>query len=93
MELYVSVTYFDAIAHYKIIPEEENIFFAELLKYEGSAEHAPPACLLLVKGIRRWLGSEDYQELLNELGNSIENREGQFSQNPNTISTSSGSTF
>lgn len=72
MEFQVSVPYLGAQAHYKIIPEEKNIYYAELTKYEGGPDYGPPENILLVKGVTRWLGSEDELTLLNELGQLIE---------------------
>lgn len=73
MEFTVAVPYFDAVACYKIIPDHQNIYHAQLISYDGSPDYdPPPSVLVLVKGVRNWLGSSDHQDFLNELGNVIE---------------------
>lgn len=73
MELDVSVPYLGVTARYKVIPDQNYIYHAQLLEYDGSTDiNPPPSTLVLVKGVRRWLGSFDHQGFLNELGNIIE---------------------
>ena len=73
MELNISVSYLGAVANYKVISEHQYLFHAQLLSYDGSLDYSPPpANLVLVKGVRCWLGSFDQQGFINELGNAIE---------------------
>ncbi|HEX2535929.1 MAG TPA: hypothetical protein VHK69_19445 [Chitinophagaceae bacterium] len=65
------VPYEGAWAHYSITPESNGIFTARLLKYEGHGGNIPPDNVLLVRSVRRWIGSSD-QKLIDELGNVIE---------------------
>jgi hypothetical protein len=72
MELKVVVRFLEAHALYSVTPEGENVFHACLEKYEGAAGVQPPESILLVKGIRRWIGSCDNPSFINELGQAID---------------------
>jgi len=63
------------LAHYVVSPESNGIYQARLLQYEGgSPDKAPPSEVILVRGYRQWSGSDERQDLLNEIGNAIECR-------------------
>jgi hypothetical protein len=71
----VKVLYQGYFAEYKVLPEQGNLYLAELIHYDGSMEYnPPPSTLLLIKGIRRWLGSFDQPDFLNDIGSVIESR-------------------
>lgn len=74
MELKAVVQYQGALAHYHISPENEGIYQAKLLRYDGRPERTPPQKVTLIKGQRQWSGNCDRQDLLNELGNTIEKK-------------------
>ena len=74
MELSAVVKHQGALAYYTVSTENQDIYHARLVRYYGSPESAPPDRLLLVKGVRRWLGSCEKQELLDEIGHIIESR-------------------
>lgn len=74
MELKAIVQYHGALAHYNILPEHEGIYEARLLRYDGRPERTPPQKLTLIKGSEEWSGNCDRQDLLNDLGNTIEKR-------------------
>ena len=67
-----SVLFRNALAHYTISQEEEGVFLAQLIDYEGKPDYAPPVQILLTRGIRRWIGSFDNQEVLDALGQAID---------------------
>jgi hypothetical protein len=72
MELSVTVQYKTGLAHYSIIQEAAGVFFACLEQYEGPLSEVPPNGIMLLKGVRRWTGSIEHQEILDELGRAIE---------------------
>jgi hypothetical protein len=72
MELEAIVQYGGAYAYYKVIVDGQDMYHARLIRFYGSPEAAPPDKLLLVKGIRRWIGSSDDKEIMGELGRFID---------------------
>lgn len=62
-------------AHYVIASERSGIYHARLLKFEGAPGVTPPKNILLVRGVRRWNGSYEGQEFIDELGRAIESRQ------------------
>jgi hypothetical protein len=72
MNLNVSVRFRNALAYFSLHREADGVFFAELAGYEGEPIDAPPATILLIRGVRRWTGSFDNPEVLDELGRAIE---------------------
>jgi hypothetical protein len=67
------VSYGNDFALYHLFPEQEGVYHAELIRFYGSADaEPPPKQILLVKGVRKWIGNFDLPELLNELGQAIE---------------------
>lgn len=72
MKLSVTVQYKTEVAHYSIIQEAAGVYLASLESFEGPPSEAPPTRIMLVRGIRRWIGSFEHQEILNELGHAIE---------------------
>jgi len=60
------------MAEFVIAPEGRGIYRADLVKYEGQPEFAPPQRIILTRGIRRWTGSCDREDLLGELGQMID---------------------
>ena len=63
----------DAVAHFSLSPSMGGVYHAELVRFEGSPERMPPSRIMLVRGIRNWTGSCDRTELLEELGQIIDN--------------------
>jgi hypothetical protein len=72
MKLSITVQYKSEIAHYSVIQEAAGVYLASLERYEGPLSEAPPSSIMLVKGIRRWTGSFEHQEVLDKLGVAIE---------------------
>lgn len=75
MEWKAVVRFLGDQAHYKIITDRSGVYHARLLKYEGPSGITPPEDIVLVKGIRRWNGSYDIQEFVDELGRVIDSRQ------------------
>ena len=75
MEWKAVVRFLGDPAHYKIITDRSGVYYARLLRYEGAPDIMPPEDIVLVKGVRRWNGSHDRQELIDELGRAIETRQ------------------
>jgi hypothetical protein len=75
MEWKAVVRFLGDPAHYKIITDRSGVYYARLLKYEGAPGVTPPQDIVLVKGIRRWNGSYDVQEFIDELGRAIDARQ------------------
>jgi hypothetical protein len=75
MEWKAVVRFLGDPAHYKIITDRSGVYHARLLKYDGPSGITPPEEIVLVKGIRRWNGSYDIQEFIDELGRVIETRQ------------------
>ena len=74
MEMTAVVQYLGDLAHYSITPESDGIFSAQLLKYEGPNVVTPPHNLVLVRGVRKWVGSYEEQYFVEELGRAIDER-------------------
>ena len=74
MEMKAVVQYLGNRAHYAITPESQGIYYARLTKYEGPEDVTPPENIILVRGPRQWVGSYDERSLLDELGQSIDQR-------------------
>lgn len=74
MELKAIVEFEGGLAHYRILPESNGIYQARLLEYDGNSGKTPPEEVILVRGYRQWSGSYDRQDLLNNIGNFIEER-------------------
>ena len=72
MNFLASVLFQNAIAHYTITEEEEGVFLARLQHFSGLSDEAPPVQILLMRGIRRWIGSLDNPEVLEALGHAID---------------------
>lgn len=74
MEVKAVVRYRGKQAHYAISPENEGIYYARLLKFEGQGVPTPPANLILVRGMCHWVGSSKEQYVVDELGKALEQR-------------------
>jgi hypothetical protein len=72
MTVKTKINYRNAFAHYNITIEDEGIYSATLLDYEGSIHDLPPANIILTKGIRHWIGSTSDEVLTNDLGEVID---------------------
>ena len=72
MEIKALVLYRDSYALYLISSENDNIFTANLKRYDGNMHNLPPPCITLTKSVRCWKGSTDEQELVDELGEIIQ---------------------
>jgi hypothetical protein len=71
MELKAAIYYRNAYAHYIIKRENKGLYQADLILYDGPAEKAPAASVILIKAPCHWRGSTDDQELVNSLGNIL----------------------
>ena len=74
MELKAVVPFGEGMAHYVVSPESSGIYQARLVEFDGDSNKLPPVEVILVKGYRQWSGSYERQDLLNSLGQAIENR-------------------
>jgi nitric oxide synthase oxygenase domain/subunit len=74
MDPKVVVKYRGALAHYNIFLENEAIYQAQLIRYDGKPDQTPPNQVTLVKENEHWSGSSDKQDLLNKIGEVIEKR-------------------
>ena len=74
MEMKAVVQYLGDWAHYTITPESSGIYLARLIRYEGANGITPPEDIVLVRGVRKWVGSYNERSLLNDLGRSIDDR-------------------
>lgn len=74
MELKAVVKYRGALAHYNVSPENESVYQARLIRYDGKPDQTPPTQVTLVRGFGHWSGSNDKQDLLNKIGEVIERR-------------------
>ena len=72
MMLEAVVSYGEHFARYHLFSESEGVYQAELVTFYGSPDAAPPEQVLLVRGVRKWIGHPVIPELLNELGQAIE---------------------
>jgi hypothetical protein len=72
MEMEAVVLYREEFARYRVIPERQGVYQAQLVKYYGNPASAPPEQIVLVRGVRKWIGSYPMPELLNDLGRVIE---------------------
>ena len=68
------VKYRGALAHYGVAQENEGIYQAQLIRYDGRPDHAPPVKITLVKGLNHWSGSSEREELVDEIGEIIDNK-------------------
>ena len=76
------VKYRGALAHYGVAQENEGIYQAQLIRYDGRPDHAPPVKITLVKGLNHWSGSSEREELVDEIGEIIDNKLKQASTLP-----------
>jgi hypothetical protein len=72
MKLYVSLPFRNGHARFSITQESKGVYLAQLEHYEGPPGEAPPAHVILTRSFRRWRGSADSQDLLDNLGQAIE---------------------
>lgn len=72
MELTAQLKYRNGMACFKIYKERADIYFVDLVRFDGDKKFSPPQKIILVKGIRQWTGSYSDLSLLNELGKIIE---------------------
>lgn len=86
MEVRAVVKYRGALAHYGVLQENEGIFQAHLIRYDGRPDHAPAAKITLVKGLNHWSGSSDREELVDEIGAIIDRK----LQNPDHTESNHG---
>lgn len=71
MELKTVIYYRNAYAHFVITREYKGVYCADLVNYDGPAEQAPPACVMLIRGERKWWGSVANDELIHLLSDAI----------------------
>ena len=86
MLLEAVVSYGEHFALYHLSLEREGVYHAELVKFYGSPQAAPPQQVLLVKGVRKWIGNPGIPELLNDLGQAIDSSLPQREQTPQRLS-------
>lgn len=85
MELKAVVQFEGGLAYYQVSPESNGIYQARLLQYEGSLDKSPPMEVILVRGYRQWSGSYERQDLLNRIGDVIEERSRLNASEPNDV--------
>lgn len=71
MELKTVVYYRNAYAHFMITREHKGVYCADLVEYDGLEANAPPACIILVRGERKWWGSAADNELVYAISEAI----------------------
>ena len=71
MELKAVVYYRNAYAHFTITREHKGVYCADLLEYDGLADNAPPSCIILIRGERKWWSSAQDDELTSSLSDAI----------------------
>jgi hypothetical protein len=74
MSLRAVVSYEGSLAHYAVTPDNFGIYYARLLKYEGTGGATPPECFILVRSERRWISACEDERFVNALGRAIEQR-------------------
>ena len=65
------VYYRNAYAHYTVTREHKGVYCADLVEWDGPAEHTPPSCVILIRGERKWWGSAADEELTHALSDAI----------------------
>lgn len=83
MELTATVQFYGDPAHYTVSQEKEGIYNARLLSYEGPNIMAPPDNVILVRSVRKWSGSYNEQDFIEELGRAIDERQRKY-RDPST---------
>lgn len=71
MELKTVVYYRNAYAHFVITREHKGVYCADLVEYDGPQDNAPPSCVVLVRGERKWWGSATDDDLVYALSEAI----------------------
>lgn len=71
MELKTVVYYRNAYAHFVITREHKGVYCADLVEYDGFEANAPPSCVVLVRGERKWWGSASDEDLVYALSEAI----------------------
>lgn len=59
-------------ACYSLASDGRGMFQAMLLHYNGDPNGMPPQCITLVRGLRKWTGSSDNEQVLQYLGEVID---------------------
>jgi hypothetical protein len=72
MKLETTVRIENSEAHFDIFHETHGVYRAELKRYRGRPNLAPPSHIVLVRSVRGWTGSSDQQDLLQKLGQQID---------------------
>ena len=81
------VQYRGGIAHYYITQENEGIYKASLVRYDGRLDHYPPYVVTLIRSATHWSGTIDELDLLNSLGKVIDaklQKDGSFHEQGHT---------
>lgn len=73
MKLEAIVKVEEGAAHFDVSPVGGGVYYARLVRYTGRPGQAPPEEIVMVRGVRNWNGSCDRTELINELGEVIDN--------------------
>jgi hypothetical protein len=68
MEFISVILFHGNLAHYTVSSLDGKSFEAKLFKYNGNPDAVPPVVLKGICGGRHWSGSEEHQELLDDLG-------------------------
>jgi hypothetical protein len=75
MEPSISVLYKGFLAHFTITKIKDGVFTAHLLKYQGHIVNEPPQEFTLQKEGRHWCNANTNQDLLDDVGFAIEDRQ------------------
>jgi hypothetical protein len=71
MELKTVVYYRNAYAHFTVTREHKGVYCADLVAWDGPADQTPPACIILIRGERKWWGSASDPDLIKALSDAI----------------------
>lgn len=72
MELKANIKYNGHSACFFIKKDSPGVYHADLVYYDGDEESSPPKTITLIRGLRKWRGSWEDGDLLNDLGKIIE---------------------
>lgn len=72
MELKANIKYNGHSACFVIKKDSPGVYHADLVYYDGAEKSPPPKTITLIRGLRKWTGSSEDGDLLNNLGKIIE---------------------
>jgi hypothetical protein len=72
MTLEAKVNIEGGVADYHILPEGNGLYRADLVGYHGRPNFCPAERIIMVRSVRKWIGSCDHIEVINQIGREIE---------------------